>query len=32
MMNISHQEVESIYQIVSGDGRRKSSWKQWKRI
>ena len=24
MMNISHQEVESIYQIVSGDGDKKS--------
>ena len=24
MMNISHQEVESIYQIVSGDGEKKS--------
>ena len=24
MMNISHQEVESIYQIVSGDGKKKS--------
>ena len=23
MMNISHQEVESIYQIVSGDGEKK---------
>ena len=24
MMNISHQEVESIYQIVSGDGEKKA--------